>query len=241
MDIAKIRKKARPKKQKNGPQEASPEQAAGAETIAATASGEEVEGTRKGTVSADGASGDEASDEVREGDGPEEITPAEAQAPACLELLIVSLAKEEFAFRISEVEEIIRYQKITKIPTMPDYVLGITSLRGKIIPVIDMKIRLGLEGETAGGGDAGDQTVEMEKIEEIESNEKIVIVSGPLGLIGATVDKVSAAVRFPVNKTLDPPAHLTEGELKFIEGVVIYEKRFISIIRSKDTMNIDAC
>lgn len=238
MDIAKIRKKARSKKQKSGPEEASSEQASGAETIAATAPGEEVEDTRKEPVSPAGTSGDEAADDVCEGDELDEIKPAEAQAPAFLELLIVSLAKEEFAFRISEVEEIIRYQKITKIPTMPDYVLGITSLRGKIIPVIDMKIRFGLKGETSGGDDAGDQKVEMEAM---ESNEKIVIVSGPLGLIGATVDKVSAAARFPVNKTLDPPAHLTEGELKFIEGVVIYEKRFISIIRSKDTLNIDVC
>ena len=62
-----------------------------------------------------------------------------------VELLTFSLSNEEYAFRVSDVEEVLRMQKITMVPTMPDYVLGITSLRGKIIPVIDLKTRLSLQ------------------------------------------------------------------------------------------------
>ncbi len=137
---------------------------------------------------------------------------------------------------MSEVEEIIRFQRITDVPTMPDYVLGITSLRGKIIPVIDLKTRLFIKKTAAVENSAPSADVAGPPS---DPNEKILIISGPRGLIGATIDKVMGVVRLPHGKILEPPAHLTEAELKFIEGVVIVDKRFISIIRSGDTMDIE--
>ncbi|MEW6107890.1 MAG: chemotaxis protein CheW [Nitrospirota bacterium] len=154
-----------------------------------------------------------------------------------VELLTFSLLKEEFAFRVAEVEEIIKYQRITNVPTMPDYVLGITSLRGKIIPVIDLITRLGLRSKSQGRSINPDLTVGSGN--EKDEDKKILIVSGPEGFIGATIDRVIGVVRSPQNKILDPPAHLTEAELKFIEGVIISEKRFISIIRSQDAVKIE--
>ena len=74
---------------------------------------------------------------------------------------------------------------------------------------------------------------------EYSGNRKILILSGPKGLIGATIDKVLGVVRFPGGSVLDPPAHLSEEELKYLEGVVISEKRFISIIRSYDALDIE--
>jgi len=146
-----------------------------------------------------------------------------------LELLTFSLSSEEFAFRVPEVEEIIRYQRITKVPTMPAYVRGITSLRGKVIPVIDLKARLAMKDSGEIAEDDG----------EMDGNMKILILAGPKGLIGATIDKVLGVVRFPGGSVLDPPAHLSEEELKYLEGVVISEKRFISIIRSYDALDIE--
>jgi purine-binding chemotaxis protein CheW len=151
------------------------------------------------------------------------------------ELLTFSLAKEEFAFKVSEVEEIIRFQRITLVPTMPEYVAGITSLRGKIIPVIDLRTRLALKDE-------GAEAVPMPKADAdglMEGTGKIIVLAGPLGLIGAIIDKVLGVVRLPDDVILQPPAHLTEDETKYIEGVVIVEKRFISIIRSEDALNIE--
>ncbi len=76
-----------------------------------------------------------------------------------VELLTFSLSNEEYAFRVSDVEEVLRMQRITMVPTMPDYVLGITSLRGKIIPVIDLKTRLNLQEKSLStdspGADSG--------------------------------------------------------------------------------------
>jgi len=156
------------------------------------------------------------------------------------ELLTFSLGKEEFAFRVPEVEEIIRFQRITVVPSCPEYVSGITSLRGKIIPVIDLRTRLALKQDADGDKDGETDTYVTDSDGMIHGKGKIIILSGPLGLIGAIIDKVLGVVRLPGDYILEPPAHLTEEETRFIEGVVIVDKRFISIIRSADALTIEA-
>lgn len=151
------------------------------------------------------------------------------------ELLTFSLSHEEYAFRVTGVEEILSLQNITGVPTMPDYMLGITSLRGKIIPVIDLKTRLNLQGRHSGTQSSGDDP-ETETKET--GKKKILIIEGPKGLIGAVIDRVIGVVRLPLSEMLHPPVHLDENELKFIEGIVVLEKRFISIIYSDAVMDI---
>ena len=152
------------------------------------------------------------------------------------ELLTFSLSNEEYAFRVPAVEEVIRTQLITFVPTMPDYVLGITSLRGKIIPVIDLKTRLNLQGKVPAMNDSGDSPEAEMKIQQ---QKKILIIDGPKGLIGATIDRVIGVVRLPLSEILQPPGHLDESGLKFIEGIVVLNKRFISIIHSDSAMDIE--
>ncbi len=160
--------------------------------------------------------------------------PGAEEGEGVTELLTFSLANEEFAFRVPEVEEIIRFQRITVVPTVPGYVAGITSLRGKIIPVSDLRSRLSLKT-----GDAAVAARVSVSEEGREEHGKIIILSGPLGLIGAIIDRVIGVVRLPEDFILQPPGHLTEEETKYLEGVVIVDKRFISIIRSEDALNIE--
>jgi purine-binding chemotaxis protein CheW len=175
----------------------------------------------------------EKDDREADVDGGAEILPEE---DSILELLTFSLSGVEFAFRVSEVEEIIKYQKATRVPTLPDYVTGITSLRGKIIPVVNLKRRLKI-GPSQKVPDMPGDTVDMT---ENGVRQKILILSGPGGLIGADIDNILGVLRFPGGKVLDPPAHLSEEEAAFIEGVVILEKRFISIFRSEKILDIGA-
>jgi purine-binding chemotaxis protein CheW len=140
-----------------------------------------------------------------------------------IEILTFSLLKEEFAFKISQLDEIIRPQTITKVPKVPLYVIGITSLRGKIIPVIDLKVKLSL----------------TEKSSDINSKGKILIIKGPKGPIGAMIDKVIGVIRISKSEILPPPSHLTETELKFVEGIAIVDKRFISIINMEEAIEIN--
>jgi purine-binding chemotaxis protein CheW len=145
------------------------------------------------------------------------------RAEEVVEILTFSLLKEDFAFSISHLEEILKYQRITTVPNVPKYILGITSLRGKVIPVIDLKLKLSLTGT------ASDDT----------GKGKILIVRGPKGPIGVAVDKVIGVVRIPGSDILPPPSHLSEGEVKFIDGIAVVDKRFVSIINMPATMALN--
>lgn len=137
-----------------------------------------------------------------------------------VELLVFSLYNEEYAFKVSELEEIIRPQQITLIPRTPEYLLGVTSLRGKIIPVIDLKKMLLLTGK----GES--------------KRQKIIILKGNRGPMGVRVDKISGVVRLPVSELTESPPHLNESQLRYIDQVAILNNRFISIINTEEIMNI---
>lgn len=148
----------------------------------------------------------------------------EEKTDEIIEILSFSLLKEEFAFKISQLAEIIRPQSITIVPQLPKYVLGVTSLRGKVIPVLDLKCKLSLTEKPVDSHDKG----------------KILIIKGPKGPIGATIDRVIGVVRVARNEIIPPPSHLTEAELKFIEGIAVVDKRFISIVNMEETIAINS-
>ena len=141
------------------------------------------------------------------------------KAEEIIEILTFTLMQQEFAFRVSQLDEILRYQWTTRIPQIPRYVIGVTSLRGKVIPIIDLKLKLSLTEHTP------DNT-----------KGKMLIVKGPKGPIGVTVDRVIGVVRIEESQILPPPSHLSEAELKFIEGVAVVEKRFVSIINMEEAV-----
>ena len=63
--------------------------------------------------------------------------------------LTVALAREAYGIAVLKVREIIRMQKITPVPQMPAYVKGVINLRGRVIPVIDLRVKFGLSAEVA--------------------------------------------------------------------------------------------
>jgi len=141
------------------------------------------------------------------------------KAEEVIEILTFTLMQQEFAFRVSQLEEILRYQWTTRIPQIPPYVIGVTSLRGKVIPIIDLKLKLSLAERPADN-----------------SKGNMLIIKGPKGPIGVTVDRVVGVVRIGESEILPPPSHLSEAELKFIEGVAVVEKRFVSIINMEEAV-----
>jgi purine-binding chemotaxis protein CheW len=63
--------------------------------------------------------------------------------------LTVVLDNEAYGIAVLKVREIIRLQKITPVPQMPEFVKGVINLRGRVIPVIDLRIKVGLRAEFA--------------------------------------------------------------------------------------------
>jgi purine-binding chemotaxis protein CheW len=71
-----------------------------------------------------------------------------------LQLVTFRLGKEEYSVDILSVQEIIRHMELTAVPKAPEFVDGVINLRGKVIPVLDLRKRFGLEASGRDGGAA---------------------------------------------------------------------------------------
>lgn len=115
--------------------------------------------------------------------------------------LTFNLGEEVFGLEIRYVTEIIGMQPITKIPEVPDYIKGIINLRGKIIPVIDMRLKFGKESI-----DYDDRTC-------------IVVIDTQEMVVGLIVDKVSEVMTIDDQDVVPPPSERTGIRNRYIQGI----------------------
>lgn len=115
------------------------------------------------------------------------------------------LGKEEYCIPINKVREIIGIMNITPMPGTPEFVKGVINLRGKVIPVVDMRIRFGIN--------ASDYT---EKTCIIVSD---IISKGVVKLTGAIVDEVSEVINIPYSEIEKSSSLGINYNNDFIEGI----------------------
>ncbi|HQH27029.1 MAG TPA: chemotaxis protein CheW [Oligoflexia bacterium] len=106
--------------------------------------------------------------------------------------LTFRLGKEDYGIEIAHVTEIVGIQKITEVPDMPSFVKGVINLRGQVIPVIDVRVRFGMEPR-----DYDDRTC-------------VVVVKVRETSIGLIVDTVSE-VREILGENVSPPPKAASG------------------------------
>jgi purine-binding chemotaxis protein CheW len=122
------------------------------------------------------------------------------------------IGRETFGVPIAMVHEIVRVPEITAVPDAPDYVEGVINLRGKIIPVIDLRKRFG-EKEIA--------TTKKNRILVAEVDQKRV---------GLIVDSASEVLKIPPEEVDAPPNVFEEGELNYVTGVGKLSGRLIMMV-----------
>jgi purine-binding chemotaxis protein CheW len=127
------------------------------------------------------------------------------------QLVVFSLLNENYGIDIYKVQEIIQYREITYVPKAPPFVKGVINLRGKIIPVIDLKERFSL----------------AEK--EITPDTRIIVVEIASQTVGLIVDSVTEVLRISTSN-IEPPPPVTTIEADFIEGVGKLDERLIIIL-----------
>ncbi|MDP4116618.1 MAG: chemotaxis protein CheW [Bacteroidota bacterium] len=129
-----------------------------------------------------------------------------------LQLVTFIVGNEEFAVDIILVHEIIRMIQITKVPNSPDFVDGVINLRGRIIPVINLRYKIGLEKKPT------------------DKNTRIIVVEVNNNTIGFIVDSVREVLRIPESITEAPPELTTNINSNFIKSVGKLDDRLIILI-----------
>ena len=151
--------------------------------------------------------------------GLEEVREAD-QVEASLELLCFRVATEDYAINIMDIKEIIKPREVTEVPRVPAFVRGILSLRGIIIPVFDMRLRLGLP-----------EGVRSER-------ERIVVVKRQGGFCGVLVDQVVQVVRIAEAKLEAPPVVLEGIDREFIQGIGRVAGRMLILLDMEKVLDI---
>ncbi len=130
-----------------------------------------------------------------------------------IQLVSFRLGEEEYGIDILHVQEINRIMEITHVPKCAYFVEGVVNLRGKVIPVLDLRKRFGLP------------------VKENDKETRIIVVEISGKTIGLIVDSVDEVLRLPVS-TIDPtpPMVSTSIDAKCINGVGKLEDRLIIII-----------
>lgn len=129
------------------------------------------------------------------------------------QIVVFSLGKEEFGVNISEVREIIRMENITKIPNTEEYVKGVINLRGGIVVVIDMAMKLRLNSKL------------------VDKNTRILVVEVDKSTIGMIVDSATEVLRLQTDQVQPPPQIITDKiNSDFIEGVGIIKERLLILL-----------
>ena len=129
-----------------------------------------------------------------------------------LQLVTFAISEEEFGIDILKVQEIIRIMDITKVPGSPPHVEGVINLRGRVIPVIDLRRRFGMEPRAH------------------DSHTRIIVLELHGMIVGFVVDGVSEVLRIQSNTVEPPPAVVAGLESEYIKGVGKLDDRLLILL-----------
>jgi len=137
------------------------------------------------------------------------------------EYLCFKVADEEYALSIMSIKEIIKPREVTEVPRMPRFVSGVISLRGVIIPIMDMRLRLSLP------------------VKEVTGRERILVLKTSNGLCGVLVDAVIQVVRIGSSAIEGPPAILDGVDREFVMGLGRYDNRMLILLNLESILDLN--
>lgn len=128
------------------------------------------------------------------------------------QMVIFDLASETYGVDIGLVREIIRMLEITCMPQTPDFVEGVINLRGKVIPVIDLRKRFGLEQQ------------------EHTKDTRVVVVEIGGQDVGVVVDAVAEVLRIPAD-SINPPSNvISSADSEYLLGIANLGEQLIILL-----------
>ncbi len=139
--------------------------------------------------------------------------PEENKSEEVVQLVGFVVGDEEFAVPILSIQEIIKPIEWTKVPFVPDYVLGVFNLRGNVLPLIDLRKKFNVPSD------------------EIDENTRFIVMKIKGEDVAFVIDKLTSALRIP-KKNILPPPDTYNNEDDIIEGVGrMDDGRIITILK----------
>jgi purine-binding chemotaxis protein CheW len=150
-----------------------------------------------------------------------EVITKQNSADELLQLVSFNIGDEEFGVDILKVQEINRMVEVTRVPNAPEYVDGVINLRGKVIPIIDLRRRFGMPRK------------------EKDKNTRIIVVELTGKVLGFVVDAVSEVLRIPNSVTEPPPSIIAGIKAEYITAIGKLENRLLILLDLERVLSVD--
>ena len=137
------------------------------------------------------------------------------------QLVVFDLATESYGIDIGAVREIIRMQEITNVPRTPEFVEGVINLRGKVIPVVDLRKRFGLS------------------VGEKSAENRIVVVDIGGQDIGVIVDAVNEVLRIFTDSVEPPSSVITTADSDYLMGIAKVDDRLLILLDLESVLSAE--
>jgi len=135
------------------------------------------------------------------------------------QIVIFELASELFGLQIAAVESIIKLQAITQVPHTPEFVEGVTNLRGNVLPVIDLRKRFRFEPKAT------------------DKNSRIIVVNADKGKAGMVVDAVREVLTISDTAIEPAPAITMTVDSNFITGIVKITNNLVILLNLEKVLS----
>ncbi|HSE65424.1 MAG TPA: chemotaxis protein CheW [Gemmatimonadales bacterium] len=136
-------------------------------------------------------------------------------------LVIFGLDREEFGIPIARAREIVRVPEITRVPQAPQHIRGVMNLRGRILPVVEIRTRFGLERA------------------ELTPRSRVVVVEAHGRMVGILVDVVSQVVKIGESAIVPPPDEVVSQRADYVTNVARVGPRLIILIELEKALLLD--
>ena len=138
-----------------------------------------------------------------------------------IQVVVFSISKEFYGVPIAAVQEIVRVPEVTSVPDAPDFFEGVINLRGKIVPIVDLRkrLRLASSGRT--------------------KSSRVLVAENGGRVIGLLVDAVSEVRRLPADAVEPPPEIISAVGIEYITGVAKAGERLIIFLDIKKILSFE--
>ena len=144
---------------------------------------------------------------------------------AIRQYLTFNLDKEIFAVDVAHVREIQEASAITKVPRTPEFMRGVINVRGSVVPVVDMRLKLG-----------------MPAVEDTIDTCIIIMeigLDGDIVVMGALADSVQEVFELPPEQIEPVPKIGTQLNTRFIKGIGKHDENFVIILDIENILSTD--
>ncbi|MGN0431627.1 MAG: chemotaxis protein CheW [Lachnospiraceae bacterium] len=130
-----------------------------------------------------------------------------------IQYIVIRLGQEQYGIDIKYIDNIVRMQHMTRVPKMPAYLKGVINLRGEVIPIMSLKLKMGLAED-----------------EESKATRIIIVKLEQAGTIGMIVDEVKEVVTLDIETQVEKLAYDKDDKNNFVQSVGKYDGGLISLL-----------